>query len=214
MEITEVWEVQFRDTRNVDQYGALFVGARRNKEGHWSQNIPDYLSQLLNLSRQGKCFYSTYVKVNQLLGRAKGPIRLSAKGSAMRGIVNVKRKISKSRTIPRSVPAIRSLKALCTFFGADSPNGLNYQLYKDTACGASISVLTPDCAWHHNGEDWKKVRRIIAFTLQTIIEGSDIRVESPLFVLPVTQEEISTWLQEMERQVGEMWDHENESEEE
>ncbi len=36
---------------------------------------------------------------------------------------------------------IRTLSELCDYFGADTPVGLNRRIYKDTDCGASISVL-------------------------------------------------------------------------
>jgi hypothetical protein len=40
---------------------------------------------------------------------------------------------------------IRNLEDLCQFFSADEPRSLNRRIYKDTNCGASISILlTPE----------------------------------------------------------------------
>jgi hypothetical protein len=38
---------------------------------------------------------------------------------------------------------ITNLADLCEWAGADSPRSLNHRLYKDTACGASLSLLLP-----------------------------------------------------------------------
>lgn len=100
---------------------------------------------------------------------------------------------------------IRSLADLMHYLGAESVQGMNRRLYKDTRCGASLSVQTPDGKWHHNGQDWRTVREIQAFTMQTIIEGSDATVESEPFVLPVPIHAVNLWIKTMEAEARILW---------
>jgi hypothetical protein len=100
---------------------------------------------------------------------------------------------------------------------------LNKRIYKDTDCGASISVfIAPEDEsefgdlpnyeepqWIHYGErafDYLTVAsRLKAFTIQTIVEGSDATVDSQPFVLPVEQAEVWKWIEDMEAQADELW---------
>ncbi|HET9566039.1 MAG TPA: hypothetical protein VFP27_16435 [Mycobacterium sp.] len=112
---------------------------------------------------------------------------------------------------PRS---IRSLAQLCDYFGAGEPRSLNRRVYKDTDCGASISIQLANGTWVHNGNpQWEFIRRttpILAFTVQTIIEGSDVTVESPIFGLPVTVTTLRVWMQELEHEASRLWAEANE----
>jgi len=109
---------------------------------------------------------------------------------------------------------IANLSDLCEYFSADEPRQLNRRIYKDTVCGASISVKTPDGQWHHNGENWSEIKEIVAFTIQTIVEGSDATVDSDEFVLPVKHSEVVAWMSYMENEAARLWDEANESEDE
>ena len=104
---------------------------------------------------------------------------------------------------------IRNLEELCDYFGAEAPARLNRRIYKDTSCGASISVQTPDGVWHHNGSDWSGVSAIVAFTIQTIVEGSEACVDSDQFTLPVAEAEVAAWIVEMEAEAEELWKEAN-----
>jgi hypothetical protein len=100
---------------------------------------------------------------------------------------------------------IRNLQDLVDYWSADDPRGINRRAYKDTACGASVSVQTHDGKWHHNGSDWSHIRAIRAFTVQTIVEGSDATVDSDVFTLPVKVSEVDAWIVQMEKEVDRSW---------
>lgn len=112
----------------------------------------------------------------------------------------------------RHLRTIRNLADLLSYFGADSAQGLNRRIYKDTACGASISAQTPDGQWHHNGQDWSGVTAIKAFTIQTIVEGSDATVDSEVFAVPVSVKLIDEWIEYMEAEAERLWHEANEEE--
>lgn len=107
---------------------------------------------------------------------------------------------------------IATLADLVAHFGADDARGLNRRLYKDTACGASISLMLPDGEWLHNGlnlDGWAAVTEIRGFTIQTIVEGSDATVDSSLFELPVKAKDVSHFVQQMENEAARLWDEAN-----
>jgi hypothetical protein len=95
------------------------------------------------------------------------------------------------------------------YLGADSYQGMNHRIYKDTDCGASISVQTWDGEWYHNGQDWSGVSTLRAFTIQTIVEGSDATVDSGVFTVPCKAREVTQWIAEMERESKSLWDEAN-----
>lgn len=113
------------------------------------------------------------------------------------------------RKLPEPVLMIRSLEDLCAFFGARDAINLNRRVFMDTKCGASISVQTPDGKWHHNGQDWSQVSEVIAFTIQTIVEGCDREVNSDPFMLPVLESCLEAWLENMEAQASTIWEEAN-----
>jgi|GEM_PF-4203409 len=104
---------------------------------------------------------------------------------------------------------ISNLGDLCTYFHADGVNGLNHRIYKDTECGASISVKTPDGKWHHNGQEWRSITDVIAFSVQTIIEGSDATVDCDPLVLPVDGEKVDAAIRWMEDEARYLWEEAN-----
>lgn len=108
---------------------------------------------------------------------------------------------------------ITTAQDLLDFWSADSLETLNRRVYKSTDCGASVSVQTPDGAWHHNGQDWAGIDTIVAFTLQTIVEGSDATVDSEPFVLPVLRATVDEWIQYMEAEATRLWNEANDNEE-
>jgi hypothetical protein len=111
---------------------------------------------------------------------------------------------------------LTTLADLCAYFAADTPRSLNRRIEHDTSCGASLSVQTLDGVWHHNGDNWSDITAIQAFTIQTIIEGSEATVESDVFVLPVAATEVDAWLAHMEAEAERLWDaaHAEDNEEE
>jgi hypothetical protein len=108
---------------------------------------------------------------------------------------------------------ISNLADLCDYWGAEEPERLNRRVYKGTECGASISVQLMDGEWLHNGADgWESLTPetpIRAFTLQTIVEGSDATVDSEPFYLPVTPALVETWIAEMEAEASRLWERDN-----
>jgi hypothetical protein len=116
-------------------------------------------------------------------------------------------------TVDRRPEVITTLVELCAHFDADEPRSLNRRLYKDTDCGASISVQTLDGVWHHNGEDWNGIATIQAFTIQSIVEGSDAEVNSGTFTLPVEALEVDEWIDYMEEETERLWNEANAEEE-
>lgn len=111
--------------------------------------------------------------------------------------------------VDRNPETITTLAELCAYFDAEAPRSLNRRIYQDTSCGASISVQTLNGVWHHNGDDWSGITAIQAFTIQTIIEGSDATVESDVFPLPVPASEIEAWLAQMEEVAAQLFDEAN-----
>lgn len=112
---------------------------------------------------------------------------------------------------------ITTLEDLCTFFDADEPKSLNQRIYKDTDCGASISVQTPDGVWHHNqgtNETWNDITEIQAFSIQTIVEGSDATVDCDAFTLPVDSEQVTAAIKWMEGEAKRLWKEANGDDEE
>lgn len=113
---------------------------------------------------------------------------------------------------------IRTFADLLDHFDADSPRGLNRRLYKDTDCGASISVRPANGPWVHNGDrKWDTMAAdtpIVAFTIQTIVEGSDATVDSDEFRLPVAGADVDAWITDMEVEASLLWQEANEDDDE
>ena len=108
---------------------------------------------------------------------------------------------------------IRNMANLCDHFGADLPRELNRRVYKDTDCGASLSVYLPDGeAIHCGSQKWNELSRktpIRGFTLQTIVEGSNATVDSDEFVLPVSTKSVGDFIEYMEKESEILWEQAN-----
>lgn len=129
---------------------------------------------------------------------------------------------------------ITTLRQLCDYFGAETPDQLNRRLYKDTGCGASISIRVPlkvtpediafgrtegtglhtvEWCWLHNGDErWAGLtgdERLHSFTIQTIVEGTEETLDSGPFVLPVPSIDVAAWVERMEQDALQIWDEGN-----
>lgn len=111
---------------------------------------------------------------------------------------------------------ISSMADLCDYFGADEPGDLNRRIYKDTDCGASISVTLADGQEFHNGDrrfnDLRRDDPLAYFTIQTIVEGSDATVDSKPFVVPVKTAEVDAFIEYMEAEADRLWNEANDDE--
>ena len=211
------WQFKFEDSCLNRKYGPIFVGARRGSRGAWVQgaDLPEHVREYLQIKNVSVNWFfneplADTATLRQNLHNA-GEVLHWYKDANCKGLVEIAdpKKRLEPRKIPRGVPAIRNLKELCEYFGADSPQRLNRRIYKDTDCGASISVETPDGTWHHNGEDWSGITEITGFTIQTIVEGSDAEVNSDTFALPVTHAEVEHWMSDMEDEADRLWHEAN-----
>ena len=65
--------------------------------------------------------------------------------------------------------------------------------------------------WVHNGDDRviSIKEPLIGFTIQTIVEGSDVNVDSDEFMVPVKTSEINKWVQHMEEEASFYWKRDN-----
>ena len=67
--------------------------------------------------------------------------------------------------------------------------------------------------WVHNGNSlWRDLTidtPIRAFTIQSIVEGSDATVDSDQFNVPCPTEKVDQWMEEMEEQTSAIWDRDN-----
>jgi len=63
--------------------------------------------------------------------------------------------------------------------------------------------------WAHNGSElWNHITsetKLLGFTIQSIVEGSDATVDSSEFVVPVEAKEVDDWIQEMEDETSRIW---------
>jgi hypothetical protein len=118
---------------------------------------------------------------------------------------------------------INTLSDLCAMLGVEekniTANRLSRRIYKDTNCGASISVqcMVDDMpVWFHNGDstilDGKK---LVGFTIQTIVEGVEATVD--IAFMPVgttTTGQVREWIKDMESEASRLWDEAISEEEE
>jgi hypothetical protein len=63
--------------------------------------------------------------------------------------------------------------------------------------------------WAHNGSElWNHITmdtKLLGFTIQSIVEGSDATVDSSEFVCPVDTKEVDDWIKEMEEETSRIW---------
>jgi hypothetical protein len=113
---------------------------------------------------------------------------------------------------------IKNIEDLLNHFGADTPGGLNRRIYKDTGCGASISLYLTDGRVFHNGwknlETWPSAEEIdqtglSGFTIQTIVEGSERTVDSDMFSIPCETAAVDRFVEWMEEESERIWQEDN-----
>lgn len=65
--------------------------------------------------------------------------------------------------------------------------------------------------WLHNGDDFNipMGTPLIGFTIQTIVEGSDVEINGDEFRVPVETEKVDSWVQDMEKQAEFYWKRDN-----
>jgi len=210
------WQFQFVDS-GKKHLGPLFIGARRNARGPWKkpEDVPQYVREYLNATGINDHWYymsaKTIDQMKREIDEAGTGVKWHPTMQGLTGTVWIDMPVKKvKRVISPKVPAIRNLQDLCDHFSADEPCLLNKRIYKGTDCGASISVLPKNGKWLHNGADgWDKVKEITAFTIQTIVEGSDVEINSDTFELPVTVAEVEDWCEDMEKQASFYWQRDN-----
>lgn len=118
---------------------------------------------------------------------------------------------------------LAGLQDLCDHLGADTPEGLNGTIYRNTSCGASLSLYYENGFALHNGDtsagrwkndrtheqsegiSWSNPGTPYGFTIQTIVEGSDATVDSDVFKFPVSSQEVDDWIKDMESRASELW---------
>lgn len=111
---------------------------------------------------------------------------------------------------------ITNLQDLCDYFDVDRPSSLNRRIYNDTRCGASMSIQDSQGTWHHNrgnNASWNNIQSIIAFSVQTIVEGSDAEVNCDPFILPVDSAQVDAAIAWMEAEADRLWNAANQGNE-
>lgn len=109
---------------------------------------------------------------------------------------------------------IENLAQLCDFWSVEHPAGLNRSVYKNTACGASLSLyLTADedSAIHNGSERWPELETTTeahGFSIQTIVEGGN-DIDGDIMPFPVAVSELEQWLEELEGLASAEWDRVN-----
>lgn len=89
--------------------------------------------------------------------------------------------------------------------------GADDELAREGRAEIAVAVgAVPGRAWH-NGDDWSDIDpdQITGFTIQTIVEGSEVTVDSDRFVFPVRAAAVREWLTEMEAQAAFYWKRDN-----
>lgn len=215
----ESWQVRFSPS-----ILGVMASVRRNSRGDWlnGDKIPEHVRQFLTLKPRPGSAHRWVLDPEQFPNmdavREIQEIRWQKRAGRMmrpQGIVNIPApdKPPQPPKVPRNVPAIRSMADLCNHFGADEPRGLNRRMFKDTDCGASISVYLKDGTAIHNGNpQWDTLTRktpIRGFTIQTIVEGSDAEVNSDEFLVPVSIASVDAWIKDMEAEASRLWDEAN-----
>jgi hypothetical protein len=216
----ETWEAKIADSIS----GILFIKARKRGRGPWleydalPQRVKDYLALERLPGRAGHVIITGIRNIDELedITDHDDNDRLTLRrGNQAMLWFSVDSAPSRERAgegILRIPSEIGSLRDLMEYFGAEHVMSLNRQIYRNTDCGASISVRTPDGVWHHSGDDWSDIEEITAFKIQTIVEGSDAEVNSNVFELPVTVSEVDNWMAEMEAEADRLWHEANDDE--
>ena len=131
---------------------------------------------------------------------------------------------------------IKNIADLCNYWCVDSSRELSRIVYKFTDCGASLSLYYPDGSALHNGAEgatkltagymkprrrwsqdkkllrrtWERPGKPCAFSIQTIVEGSDVEINGELMEFgKVTTQELDAWVKDMEAQAKFYWERDN-----
>jgi hypothetical protein len=94
---------------------------------------------------------------------------------------------------------------------ADSPQQLPRRIYKDTACGAWISVRLADGREFSGERDsWPTAEELdaagpLTVTIGSIVEGSDAEVQAVPFTLPCPRRELTDAIQYVEDEADRLW---------
>lgn len=117
--------------------------------------------------------------------------------------------LSEQRNGPSKEHAmITTVGDLREWVGADTVQGINHRLYKDTDCGASISIRVGG-VWYHNGDGWSSLRdgdTLELVSLQSIVEGSDATAWSGDIPCPAEDATLSQALDDVEWEAETLWE--------
>jgi hypothetical protein len=133
----------------------------------------------------------------------------------VKGIIEAEiRDVHRKKKRPtRAKNAIRNMVDLMRFVGADEPRLINKYTFKYSSCGYSVSVQLAAGTWVHNGDKaWDTMTEktpIIGFSIQTIVEGSDVEVNMDPFEIPVAVKDVERAIEEMEKQADFYWKRDN-----
>jgi hypothetical protein len=107
-----------------------------------------------------------------------------------------------------TVETIATLRDLCDYVGCAHPSGLSRRMYKDTECGASLSFRLArgdsglHSVWYHSGDagrlDLTGTETLLGFSIQTIVEGSEVTIDSDEFIVPVDAKRVDDFIADME----------------
>lgn len=102
--------------------------------------------------------------------------------------------------------AIKTTYGLCSYFGVLRPSAdrwyesLNRAVYKNTACGASVSIMLGGEWFHHKDTPHG---RIEAVRFHSIVEGFEVEVDSPVLPCPANKHALSALLRDLDQAVYE-----------
>lgn len=211
--VKEKWQVRFSPS-----ILGVVPRVRRGGRGDWgpARDAPDHVRAFLDVA-EGALSMNKETWPDVATVQANAQEIKWQKSRWPQGWLTIERRIEVAPPIPPgSGPRINSLQDLCNFLGADSPRGLNRRIYKDTDCGASLSLYLKDGTAIHNGDSrWDTLPMgtpIRGFTIQTIVEGSDATVDSDLFWVPCPVKWVDEWIKEMESRASELWEEANHEE--
>lgn len=111
---------------------------------------------------------------------------------------------------PRTIANIHDL---VEYLGADDVSHLPRRVYKDTACGGSISLLLSDGTTLHNTDVARitPIQRdhVAGFYFHSIVEGSDAEYTGATLTFPITSADVDASLAHMEEWCAGEWDEAN-----
>lgn len=104
--------------------------------------------------------------------------------------------------------AIRTMADLCNHFGGNGPSGMERRVYKDTACGASISLLSGG-QWVHSGSREMAALTedspLEGFTIQSIVEGIEATADGAPVYVPCLKSDVEAAVRWVEEEADRLW---------